>query len=158
MEKTMKLVDGSSWFLLSSFFLVILKDSESIILKKGGAEMKKTDIILAVAAIIAAAGIWLFYSAGADKGLTAVVTVDGELREELNLKENERVAIDTLWGFNIVETKDGQVFVTEADCRDQICVDHKKIEKVGETIVCLPHKMVVEIVGEGEAEADMVVG
>ena len=103
-------------------------------------------------------GIFPYGAAGADKGLTAVVTVDGELREELSLKENERVAIDTLWGFNIVETKDGQVFVTEADCRDQICVDHKKIEKVGETIVCLPHKMVVEIIGEGEAEADMVVG
>ena len=40
--------------------------------------MRKTDIMLAVIAIIAAAGIWLFYSAGAEKGLTAVVTVDGE--------------------------------------------------------------------------------
>ena len=120
--------------------------------------MKKTDLILGLIAIIAAAGIWLFYSAGADKGLTAVVTVDGEFREELILKENEPVAIDTLRGFNIVETKDGQVFVTEADCRDQICVEHKKVDKVGETIVCLPHKMVVEIVGEGDAEMDMVVG
>ena len=152
------LVDGSSWFLLSSFFLVILKGSDLLLWKKGGAEMKKTDIILALAAIIAAAGIWLFYSAGAEKGLTAVVTVDGEVRAELSLEENETAAIDTVWGYNIVETKDGQVFVTEADCRDQICVDHKKIEKVGETIVCLPHKMVVEIVGEGEAEMDMVVG
>jgi len=37
-------------------------------------------------------------------------------------------------------------------------VEHKKVDKVGETIVCLPHKMVVEITGEGEAEMDMVVG
>ena len=120
--------------------------------------MKKTDIILAVVAIIAAASIWLFYSAGANHGLTAVVTVDGEVRAEMPLDENGEVAIDTVWGYNIVHTENGQAFVTEADCRDQICVDHKKIEKVGETIVCLPHKMVVEIVGEGEAEADMVVG
>ena len=129
-----------------------------MIRKKGGAEMKKTDMILALVAIIAAAGIWLFYSAGAEKGLTAVVTVDGEVRAELPLDENGDVAIDTVWGYNIVHTENGQAFVTEADCRDQICVDHKKIEKVGETIVCLPHKMVVEIVGEGEAEMDMVVG
>ena len=119
--------------------------------------MKKTDLILGLIAIIAAAGIWLFYSAGADKGLTAVVTVDGELREELNLKENERVAIDTLWGFNIVETKDGQVFVTEADCRDQICVEHKKVDKVGETIVCLPHKVVVTVVTAADNGPDIVV-
>ena len=120
--------------------------------------MKKTDIILALVAVIAAVGIWLFYSAGAEKGLTAVVTVDGEVRAELPLDENGDVSIDTVWGYNIVHTENGQAFVTEADCRDQICVDHKKIEKVGETIVCLPHKMVVEIVGEGEAEMDMVVG
>ena len=120
--------------------------------------MKKTDIILAVVAIIAAAGIWLFYSAGANHGLTAVVTVDGEVRAEMPLDENGEVAIDTVWGYNIVHTENGQAFVKEADCRDQICVEHKKVDKVGETIVCLPHKMVVEIVGEGEAEADMVVG
>lgn len=120
--------------------------------------MKKTDLILALAAILAAAGIWLFYSAGADKGLTAVVTVDGEVRAEMPLEENGDVRIETEAGYNIVHTENGQAFVTEADCRDQICVDHKKIEKVGETIVCLPHKMVVEIIGEGEAEMDMVVG
>ena len=114
--------------------------------------MKKTDIILALVAIIAAAGIWLFYSAGAEKGLTAVVTVDGEVRAEMPLDENGNAAIDTVWGYNIVETKDGQVFVTEADCRDQICVDHKKIEKVGETIVCLPHKLVITFLGETEID------
>ena len=119
--------------------------------------MKKTDLILALAAILAAAGIWLFYSAGADHGLTAVVTVDGEVRAELPLDETDSVEIETEWGYNIVHTEDGQAFVTEADCRDQICVEHKKIEKTGETIVCLPHKMVVEIIG-GEEEMDMVVG
>ena len=120
--------------------------------------MKKTDLLLVVIALIAAAGIWLFYCAGADHGLTAVVTVDGEVRAELPLDETDSIEIETEWGYNIVHTEDGQAFVTEADCRDQICVDHKKIEKVGETIVCLPHKMVVEIIGEGEAEMDMVVG
>lgn len=119
--------------------------------------MKKTDLILALAAILAAVGIWLFYSAGAEKGLTAVVTVDGEVRAELFLEENETATIETEWGYNIVHTENGQAFVTEADCRDQICVEHKKIEKTGETIVCLPHKMVVEIIG-GEEEVDMVVG
>ena len=92
--------------------------------------MKKTDLILALAAILAAAGIWLFYSAGAEKGLTAVVTVDGEVRAEMPLTENGDVTIETEWGYNIVHTENGQAFVTEADCRDQICVDHKKSKKL----------------------------
>ena len=119
--------------------------------------MKKTDLILGLIAIIAAAGIWLFYSADAEKGLTAVITVDGDVRAELPLDKSGIVPIETEWGYNIVTVEDGKVFVVEADCRDQICVDHKKIEKTGETIVCLPHKMVVEIIG-GEEEVDMVVG
>ena len=120
--------------------------------------MKKTDLILVVIALVAAAGIWLFYSAGADTVKTAVVTVDGEWKAELPLDEDSSAAIETEWGYNIVTVENGEVFVTEADCRDQICVDHKKIEKTGETIVCLPHKLVVEITGEGEAEVDTVVG
>ena len=99
------LVDGSSWFLLSSFFLVILKGSDLLLWKKGGAEMKKTDLLLIALALVAAVGIWLFYSAGAEKGLTAVVTVDGEVRAELPLDENGDVSIDTVWGYNIVHTE-----------------------------------------------------
>ncbi len=121
--------------------------------------MKKTDLILVVIALAAAACIYLFYSAGAEKGLTAVVTVDGEWKAELPLDGGENIAsIETEWGYNIVASKGGEVFVTEADCRDQICVEHKKISRVGETIVCLPHKLVVEIIGEGEEAFDMVVG
>jgi len=119
--------------------------------------MKKTDLILVVIALIAAAAIWLFYSAGAEKGLTAVVTVDGEVKAELPMDKSGIVPIETEWGYNIVVVEEGEAFVVEADCRDQICVDHKKIDKTGETIVCLPHKMVVEIIG-GEEEMDMVVG
>ena len=33
----------------------------------------------------------------------------------------------------------------EADCPDQICRKHKAIDKSGETIVCLPHKVVIEV-------------
>lgn len=121
--------------------------------------MKKTDFLLILLALAAAAGIWLFYSAGAEQGLSAVVTVDGEWKAELPLEENgeNSVTIETAGGYNVITAKDGAVFVTEADCRDQICVDHKHISKVGETIVCLPHKLVVEIVGDAPADVDAVV-
>lgn len=119
--------------------------------------MKKTDLILVVIALMAAAGIWLFYSAGAEKGGVAVVTVDGEVMAELALQDADRVRIPSEKGYNVIEVKDGQAFVAEADCRDQICVDHKHIEKTGETIVCLPHKLVVEIKDAGEeAPGDVV--
>jgi len=43
----------------------------------------------------------------------------------------------------------------KADCKDQICADHKAIEKSGETIVCLPHKVVIEIQSEDGKEQEL---
>ena len=41
--------------------------------------------------------------------------------------------------------KDGSVTVQDADCPDKICEKHRAINRTGETIICLPHKLVVEI-------------
>lgn len=49
---------------------------------------------------------------------------------------------------NIVVIKDGIVTVSEANCRDQICVKSQSITRSGEIIVCLPHKFTVEIYSE----------
>lgn len=49
---------------------------------------------------------------------------------------------------NLLVIKDGKASMKEADCPDKICVAHKPICKKGETIVCLPHKVVVEVRGE----------
>lgn len=119
--------------------------------------MKKADLLLAAAALAAAAGVYLFYSAGAGAGGGVEITVDGESMGFLPLDTDDSIRIETEWGWNVVSIQDGAVMVTEADCRDQICVEHKKIRKTGETIVCLPHKLVVEITGEAPAGFDAVV-
>lgn len=49
---------------------------------------------------------------------------------------------------NILVIKNGEAFIKSANCPDKICVAHRKISKTGETIVCLPHKLVVEITNE----------
>ena len=53
-----------------------------------------------------------------------------------------------------MEIQDGEVSMRKADCPDQICKNHKPICKSGETIVCLPHKAVIEISSE-EDESEM---
>ena len=66
--------------------------------------------------------------------------------------------METPEGYNIVEIKDGWADVIEADCRDGLCADQKRVHKTGETIVCLPHKMVVTIEAGTENTVDAVVG
>lgn len=49
--------------------------------------------------------------------------------------------------FNIVEIKGGEVSVTGASCKNQVCVRRGSISKTGESIVCLPNRLVVTIEG-----------
>ena len=61
------------------------------------------------------------------------------------LCKNQTYKIPTKSGLNVMKIKDGKVTMEKADCPDQICHKHKAIEKSGETIVCLPHKVVIEV-------------
>lgn len=54
--------------------------------------------------------------------------------------------------YNLLVVSETGVSMEAADCPDQICVHHIPIQGGGESIICLPHKLVVEIQGETETE------
>ncbi len=120
--------------------------------------MKKNDIIL-IAALLAAAlaalaGIAL-YSAGTSKGAEAVVYINGKEQGRYPLGEGRAVKIPAGdGGYNLLEIKDGQADITKASCPDKICVDQRPVSRQGESLVCLPNKVVVEIENGGEPEID----
>ncbi|MFD1318192.1 NusG domain II-containing protein [Loigolactobacillus zhaoyuanensis] len=47
--------------------------------------------------------------------------------------------------YNVVEIKNDRIAIVDANCRDQVCVRRGWISKPGQTIVCLPHKLLIEI-------------
>lgn len=47
--------------------------------------------------------------------------------------------------WNVVVIRDGQVFMQEASCPDQICVRHAPTNQTADPIVCLPNRLVVKI-------------
>ncbi len=55
-------------------------------------------------------------------------------------------------GYNIVTIKNGKIAVTEADCPDQYCVQQGFCSG-GAPIVCLPHALVIEFIGEQEIDS-----
>ena len=64
------------------------------------------------------------------------------------VNQNETLTIEGYQGgSNIVTIENGGVTMTDADCPDKLCVKTGRISKTGETIVCLPHRVVVEIIG-----------
>lgn len=107
--------------------------------------ISKGDICLIIVILLLATAALLWRHFYAKAGARAVVTVDGEVKEELLLRKDVELTINTPEGYNKVVVKDGEVMVLDADCRDHICVKHQPISKQGETIICLPHKLVVEV-------------
>lgn len=111
----------------------------------------RNDVILVtVILIIAVAGL-LFINATKVQGNRVVVKIDGVETESYSLSENAEFEIKTgknNENINVVVIENGKVRVTDADCPDGICKDYRPISYVGQTIVCLPHKVVIEIVGD----------
>lgn len=117
--------------------------------------MKKGDILLICAVLIlAAAGLIYMNLGGKKSGGTLTLTVAGEIYDTYDLAENQEISLDMDGWHNQFQIKDGVVSMMEADCPDQYCVKHAPIDKVNETIVCLPHKVVLEIT-EGEETKDI---
>lgn len=86
-----------------------------------------------------------------------VVEVNGQEMEAFPLvpgMKPRQIRIDAGGGkYNILEIIPDGVNVKEANCPDQVCVRWGRIEDPGQVIVCLPHKVIVKIVGKkSEAE------
>ena len=83
-----------------------------------------------------------------------VISYDGEIHSRFLLDEVEHkeVLIESLGHKNLIYISDGKVFMRDADCKDKICIKQGEISKVGESIVCLPNKVFIEIKGEEKSE------
>lgn len=117
-------------------------------------ERYKNDILLVLALLLLAGAVWGALHLLKKQGGEAVISVDGQIVERLPLDSDTSVTMNTEDGhFNTVTVENGRVRVSEADCPDRICVRQGWIQYAGESIVCLPHKLVVTVHG-GEASTD----
>lgn len=117
--------------------------------------MKKNDLYL----IIIILGIALIsfgaYSFLSNEGNGKVcVQVDGEIVGTYDLSEDQVIEINN--GTNQLEIKGHKANMIWADCPDQVCVHQREVSKQGESIICLPNKVVVYISDGKESEFDAI--
>ena len=111
----------------------------------------RNDGILAAVIVIIAVAVLLFMKLTKVQGNSAVVKIDGVETQRFSLEENIEYEIKTGKNdenYNVLVIKDGKASIVDADCPDGICEDYRPVSYVGETIICLPHKVVIEIVGD----------
>lgn len=121
----------------------------------------KKDMILIVGILLTALLFWLIplLLNRINRKFPAIVSVyqDGERLADYPLADDLTVAIP--WegdGYNLLLIENGMASVTDATCPDQLCVRQRAISQNGESIICLPHRLVLQIEGTEEGELDAV--
>ena len=106
---------------------------------------KKDIIILSVLLVIAITAYLFFYMVNQkDAGYVNIYRQD-RLIETYPVSKDGEYKIKTDDDFNQIVIKKGIVSMKDANCPDQLCVKQGRISKSGESIICLPHKIVVTI-------------
>lgn len=115
--------------------------------------LKKRDVIFITIVILLAGIMAIFmYLGRGEKGETVRIMIDGNEYGSYLLRKDRVIEISNTFGHNRIVIENGEVFMEEADCPEQYCVEHKAISKTNETIVCLPHKLVVEMHMQGKED------
>ena len=105
----------------------------------------KKDILLITSILIVAAVIYLLLQWQNGPGEKVIVQCEDEVIATYDLSENIETTIETPYGQNTLQIRDGVASVTAADCPDKLCVNQGGISETGQTIVCLPHKLVISV-------------
>ena len=120
-------------------------------------KMIKADVI-AVGCVLLVAALFfciLYFKNSADAEV--VIIQEGNAIGEYPLSEDRTISVsDDENGFNLILISSGQVRVCDANCPDKLCIRQRAISKGGESIICLPHKLVVQIMSKEESDLDAV--
>ena len=80
-----------------------------------------------------------------DAAKSVVVESDGSILYAVPFSDDQTLSVKTEYGENSIRIERGKVYVENADCPKQICVHTAPIRDIGQTIVCLPHRVVVSV-------------
>lgn len=126
--------------------------------------MKKLDIVLIISLILFSLIFVVkdVFFAPKTSDTYIAISVDGKAYKDLEFKEETYIfPLKTQFGFNKIEVAKDYVRVLEADCPNKLDVLQGKIKNVGQSIVCIPNRMIIEIKSKNnhklEDEMDAVV-
>lgn len=119
-------------------------------------KIKKGDIIISLSLLLLSIVMAFGISNNSPKTSGKIVRIEhnSELYGEFSLNEDKVIEIDDGVHYNKVVIKDGEAYMEEANCRDQICTQMPPISINGETIICLPNRVFLEVIDTDQSNDD----
>lgn len=106
---------------------------------------RKKDFILITSILLLAVALLGIQKAYGSSGDTVTITVNQKVYGTYNLDQDKTIQIKNESGTNIVRIQNHEVWMEEADCPDGYCMEQGHISQSHQTLVCLPHKLAVEV-------------
>jgi len=121
------------------------------------------DALVALAvALLAAACVALTWFGSTDTDLQAVISVDGAEVERIDLTKLAEPVEKVVQanGYTLRLTLDASgVTMAESDCPTQDCVHTGTVARSGQSIVCLPARVIIQLEGTVQSDGpDVVIG
>ena len=130
--------------LLGVFFVVRRESGSEVHILCDGIELRKIDLLSSSQT----ASSWVDSDMATSDGYYLVTYREDVVGVEyFAYKPEPKLAEGT--SYNLISVTDGTVVMESADCKDQICVRHRPISSDRESIICLPHRLVVMVDGDG---------
>ena len=120
-----------------------------------GGRKFRNDIILILSLLVIFSLVGLFVFLSGEDGVSVSVTLDGKAWGTFPLSEDREIEIISGKagdGYNILVIENGHAYVKTASCPDGICSAHRPISRSGESIICLPNKVVVTVNAQGDED------
>lgn len=130
----------------------------------GGFFHNKTALLLCALIVVilcsSGFGLWYLYSRSdqsSEGGMIAELYQDGKLIRQIDLNavtESYTFRVDGADDvYNLVEVRPGEIGIAEASCPDKICIHMGFINTPGIPITCLPNRLIIRIVQDGDADS-----
>lgn len=113
---------------------------------------RKKDFTLVIGVLLLAAALLGIQKAYGSSGDTVTITVNQKVYGNYSLDQDKTIHIKNESGTNVVRIQNHEVWMEEADCPDGYCMEQGHISQSHQTLVCLPHKLVVEVSDTSENE------
>ena len=126
--------------------------------------IKKADIVLLIIILVVGIPLSVLSLTEGIGGDKVRISLDGEIYGVYPLGEHREIDVTEDGHTKHITIKDGQVSMSYSTCRNQVCINTGAISEIKDAIVCLPNRVVVEIIssdsgsiGKGR-DADVISG
>ncbi len=106
-------------------------------------------LLACIALAVISAAVWAFMQNSSENAGGVNIYKDGKLVSTLAIDKDTEYQIDDLK----VKVENGAAYISESDCKCKTCIGFGRLSKAGQTAVCLPNKITIELFGASEIDA-----